>query len=428
MDLFFSYIYKFLARFLGVRKQLPDNAKTLIWMIALYDFTFALSYAFINVFLFRQHQDWNVIVPFNLVQFIFIPIGFWVGGALSPRFGHRLSYQLGFLFYGLLLLAVLFLRETAPHYSLELGVLSGLAIGFYYLGQHALTLDLTDAKDRDYFFSLYVLLSSILKIPAPMLAGWVIASFNTGPAPSNGSLLGYYLIFGFTLLIYLGLIAQSFRLKVPHETKDFNVRKVLRLPWGKDYKFLLTAWFFSGIRSGVFWFVTSLFVYKAWNNELAVGNFNTLSTFLAVVTAYVISRWDAYQDRRGGMGYSSILIAVSTLVLAVSLGPIPLLLFGILFSIGSTWFLIGFSAISFNVIEKAHKSQERKLEYLTLRELPLVAGRLMGLCLFWYGLSKGDAGLRIALVLLGLSQWGCYYFSFPPEGKRKKLVVGTEKR
>ncbi len=152
MDLFFSYIYKFLARFLGVRRQLPSNAKTLIWMIGLYDFTFALSSVFINVFLFRRHDAWNVVLPFNLIQFVFVPVGFWVGGILSPRFGHRISYQLGFIFQGLLFLSVLLLRESAPAYGNGLGVLSGLAIGFYYLGQHALTLDLTDSKDRDYFF------------------------------------------------------------------------------------------------------------------------------------------------------------------------------------------------------------------------------------------------------------------------------------
>src|SRR5208282_6720571 len=112
-------------------------------------------------------QDWNVVLPFNLIQFFLIPVGFWLGGALSPRFGHRISYQLGFISYGILLLSLLILREDAARHVWFLGVVGGLALGFYYLGQHALTLDLTHAKDRDYFFSLYMLISSILKIPAP---------------------------------------------------------------------------------------------------------------------------------------------------------------------------------------------------------------------------------------------------------------------
>jgi MFS family permease len=165
--------------------------------------------------------------------------------------------------------------------------------------------------------------------------------------------------------------------------------------------------------------VTSLFVYKAWNNELAVGNFNTLSTFLAVVTAYVLSRWEGYQHRKKGMALSSVLIILSTMLLALSLGPMSLLFFAILYTVGVTWFQVGFSAISFDVIEKEDDSRNRKLEYLTLREIPLAIGRLLGLSVFWYGQAKfGDVGLRAALVVLGLSQWGTFAFSFP-KGQRK---------
>ena len=153
---------------------------------------------------------------------------------------------------------------------------------------------------------------------------------------------------------------------------------------------------------------------------MAVGNYNTLSTFLAVMTAYVLSRWDGYRNRESGMNYSSFLIIGSTLVLAASLGPLALLLFAILYSVGATWFQIGFNSISFNVIENAKNSRERKLEYLTLRELPLALGRFIGIGIFWFGLWRyGDTGLRIALVLLGLSQWGTNYFYSIANGHRK---------
>jgi MFS transporter, YQGE family, putative transporter len=221
LDLIFSYIYKFLGRYLGVSRHLPQNAKTLIWMIGLYDFSFVVASVFINVFLFRNN-GWHVVLVFNMVQFALVMPAFWMGGALSPRFGHRLSYQLGFIFYALLFLSVLLLRESASAHPVFLGVLGGLAIGFYYLGQHALTLDLTDSKDRDYFFALYLFFSSLLKILAPGLSGWIIASFNRGNGATAQSLTGYYVVFAFILLIYLALIAQSFRLKVPRRTGDFK--------------------------------------------------------------------------------------------------------------------------------------------------------------------------------------------------------------
>lgn len=419
MDFIFSYVYKFLGYYMGVKRDLPPSAKTLIWMIGLYDFSLALSIAFINVFLFRRNDGWNVVIVFNIVQFAFVPIGFWLGGILSPRFGHRFSYQLGFIFHALLFLSVLLLRESAPSHAVLLGLVSGLALGFYYLGQHALTFDMTDSKDRDYFFSLYLLLSSLLKIVAPGLSGWVIASFNAGDGTVPKSLLGYYLIFGFTLLIYLALIAKSFQLKVPRKTSDFQVWKVLNLRWNADWKRLLAAWFFSGLRGGPFWFVTSLFVYEAWGNELAVGNYNMLSTFLAVVTAYALSRWAEQKHRQWGLAASSALIIAASLVLALSMGPLALLLFSVLYWVGFTWFQVGFSAISFEVIENAPQSAKCKLEYLTLREMPLALGRLLGLAGFWALQAwSGETGIRVAVFILGLTQLGTYAYSIQRTGQK----------
>jgi MFS family permease len=420
MDFIFSYVYKFLGYYLGVKRDLPPSAKTLSWMIALYDFSFAIATIFINVFLYRQNHSWNGVITFNVIQFLLVPLAFWLGGSLSPRFGHRLSYQLGFIFHALLFSSLLLLRESAVNHTALLGVLSGLAIGFYYLGQHALTFDMTNAKDRDYFFSLYLLLSSLLKIAAPGISGWVVASFNVGGGSAPQSLLGYYLIFGFTLLIYLALIAQSLRLRIPHKTTDFQVRKVLAIPWDDDWKRLLAAWFFSGLRGGLFWFALNPIVYRAWGNELAVGNYNMLATFLAVVTAYTLSRWADQRHRNWGMRASSVLIIMASIILSISMGPMALLFFAVLNSTGMTWFQVGFSAISFNVIDKARQSAKYKLEYLTLRELPLALGRLMGLAGFWaLELKFGDAGIRIAVLILGLTQLGTYAYSIQrPETKK----------
>ncbi len=423
MDFIFSYVYKFLGHYLGVKKQLPPSAKTLIWMIGLYDFSYAIASVFFNVFLFRQKEDWNVVISFNILQFALIPAAFWIGGVLSPRFGHRLSYQLGFIFHALLFLSVLLWRESAPEHTLILGFLGGFGLGFYYLGQHALTFDMTDSKDRDYFFSLYFLLSSLLKIAAPGISGWVIASFTQGDGQASQSLLGYYLVFGFILLIYLVLIFQSWRLKAPRPSGDFQVRKVLALPWGRDWKNLLAAWFFSGLRGGLFWFVTSLFVYRTWHNEMAVGNYNMLSTFLAVVTAYALSRWAHQKHRQTGLAISSGLIVAASLLLAFNMSPLALLLFAVLYAVGVTWFQVGFSAISFEVIEGATGSAKRKLEYLTLRELPLALGRFIGLAVFWAAQARfGEAGIRVAVFLLGLTQWGTYAYSTKRASSRKLVV------
>ena len=80
MDFIFSYVFQFFKRFLGTRDSLPENSKNLIWLIGLYDFNFALSSVFTNIFLFKKKDDWDTVELFNLVMYAAILLAFWAGG------------------------------------------------------------------------------------------------------------------------------------------------------------------------------------------------------------------------------------------------------------------------------------------------------------------------------------------------------------
>jgi len=89
-DLFFDYVYRFLHRFLGVRRPLSPQERTLAWMFSFYDFNYALSGVFVNIFLFKRHDDFKTVVLFNLTQYAVIAPAFWIGGHLSKRWGDLL--------------------------------------------------------------------------------------------------------------------------------------------------------------------------------------------------------------------------------------------------------------------------------------------------------------------------------------------------
>jgi MFS transporter, YQGE family, putative transporter len=414
-DLIFSYAYRFLKKYLGVHRHLPEKAQTLIWMIALYDFNFALSSVFINIFLYKKAGDLMTPGLFNLASYPAIMLGFWVGGHISKKWGHLLPYQLGFVFNALVFLAVLILQEKAPSYPVTLGILSGLGIGFYYLGQHSLTLDLTETKARDYFLSLSMFLSSILRILAPALAGWVIQSFH--PEQMAGGLLqshssnGYYLVFTLTLAIYLGLIVKSFQIDVKPTGKGFHFWRVLTFDQNRDWNRLLWTQFLLGLRNGVFWFIVGILVYRVSKNEAVVGSYNMLANFLAVLTAYGLSRWAEEKNRRWGIWVSALLCWAACGFLFWRIDYFSLLAYAVLNAVGVTWFQVGFGALSFEAVEKAREAGERKLEYLAIREMPLGIGRVIGLGAFLLGLSHfGELGLRVSLLAFGFCHMGVFFF------------------
>src|SRR5579859_3235136 len=165
---------------------------------------------------------------------------------------------------------VLLLRENSQNHPCVLGFFAGLGIGFYYLGQHSLTLDLTENQSRDYFLSLSVFISSIFRILAPALAGWTIQAFKTPsstglslslPGEATDSSTGYYLVFAFVLVVNLVLIYKSFQFKVEPTAERFEFWKVLTFSGNQGWNRLMRGQFILGLRNGVMWFAIPLFVY-----------------------------------------------------------------------------------------------------------------------------------------------------------------------
>ena len=413
-DLFFSYVYRFLHRYLGVRRPLSDKEKTLAWMFSLYDFNYALSAIFMNVFLFKKHEDFHVVGLFNLTQFAVIAPAFWLGGHLSKRFGNLLSYQLGFVFNALVFATALILRENSPNHPCLLGLLGGLGIGFYFLGEHSLTLEMTTEETRDYFLSLTTFFSSVLCILGPALAGWLIAAFRNssfGLPGDASSLMGYYLVFAIALVLYLVLTFKSFQFHAKPTQKGFYFWKVLTFKNNKDWNRLMGAQFLLGLRGGVFWFVVALLVYRVSQNEAVVGGYSMLVNFLAVLTSYGLSLWAKAGNRWKGLWISSWLMGLACVGLFIKINYLTLLIYALLAAAGGTWGQIVFGAFSFTILENAREAKTKRIEYLAARELPLGLGRVLGLSAFLFGQSYfGETGLRTALLILGFAHMGVFLF------------------
>lgn len=414
MDLLLKKTYGFLKRTLSAKRSLPESSKTLIWMIGIYDFNFALSSVFINIFLFKRDQDWDAVELYNMTMYATIMLAFWIGGHLAKKVSHLLPYQLGFAFNALVFLMVLILREQSPDHPCFLGFFSGMGIGFYYLGQHSLTLDMTEAKSRDYFLSLSLFLSSILRILGPALSGWMILAFK-GSHPDSS--LGYYMVFALTLLLYLGLIYKSLNLKVKGTEGKFELWKVLTFGRNREWNQQMGAQFVLGLRNGAFWFVIGILIYQVSKNEGIVGNYTMMMNFLAVLTAYSLSLWAEAKHRYKGLLISSIITWVACAFLSLKINYFSLLVYAVLTPLGVTWFMITFGAVGFEMLEAAREAKRYKLEYLAAREVPLWLGRTLGLggmmaCQHWLG----EAGLRLSLLVLGFMHMGV--FLFLPKGRK----------
>ncbi len=422
-DLFFSYVYHFLDRYLGVRRALSQKEKTLAWMFSLYDFNYALSNIFMTVFLFKSTEDYRIPGYFYIVQFAVIAPAFWAGGHLSKKFGNLLSYQLGFVFSALLFATTLLLREHAPDHPCLLGVLGGLGIGFYFLGEHSLTLEVTTEATRDYFLSLTTFFTSVLCILAPQISGGLIRAFGAG----KGSLTGYYLVFAIALTLYLLLIYKSLRFKAEPTGKGFYFWKVLTFAHNENWNRLMWVQLLSGLRGGLFWFLGGLLAYEVSKNEVIVGGYGTLVNALGLLTSYALSLWAKTENRWTGLWVSSCLVSLASVGLFFKINYLTIVIYAVLAATGSTWLQIVYGAFSFTILEKAREAHNYRIEYLAVREVPLAVGRVLGVILFLAGQSYfGSIGFRLAILILGSAYLGT--FLFLPKNKVGEIHAAEPKK
>lgn len=406
MNTFFRYLFLFLNRYLGVKRVLNPPAKRLAWMASVYGFTMAFSNFFLNVFLFKGNSDWNVVINYNLMSFLLIPPMFGVGGWIARKGRKLWPYRAGLAFSAILFLAMLLFRDDARDHVLLLGFLNGLAIGFYFLGQHELTFDVTTPETRDLYFSLQQFVASILRIGAMPLASGIITLFRTEGSADRG----YYVLFAMTLALYLALFAETFAFRFEDFRAPFRIWDAWRDHWTPSMRPVMVAYFVWGLRNGPFWFLMAVLVYRASHRELTVGAYDMLTQGIMLAMTYLLARWATRRNRGNGLGVSAWLDVLGVTLLAWRLDASTLLAFTILLGVSGALFQVTFTSYSFDIMGAAQGGEQRTLENLTIREVPLNLGRIVGLLIFQACCNHfGEAGLRWSVLFLGSAHVGVWW-------------------
>lgn len=85
---------------------------------------------------------------------------------------------------------------------------------------------------------------------------------------------GYFLIFGFSLFLFLVAVCLTWLLGKRHAKGKFQLIHVLKeRKRNKNWRRILWAHVTQGLREGTFVFVIVVWVYVVTNNELALGTF-----------------------------------------------------------------------------------------------------------------------------------------------------------
>src|SRR5699024_4397928 len=192
---------KFTFTFLGHN----DISKDLILLLSiggLYSLGIFLSNTFVNVYLWRQSNDFLTIATYNFAIFLFQGITFIIAGKLTKKIDRIFVLRLGVIFLAFFFITVLLLGQLAAKYNVLLGCLLGIGYGFYWLAFNVLTFEITEPDTRDFFNGFMGALESLGGMIGPLLAGIIIANMKTN--------IGYMTVFSISLGLFIFAIIGSF--------------------------------------------------------------------------------------------------------------------------------------------------------------------------------------------------------------------------
>jgi MFS transporter, YQGE family, putative transporter len=334
-----------------------------------------MSALFLNLYLWRLSEDLTVNASFILVTFTFGVVSFVIGAYLSKRSDRLYSYQIGVGLTALFYLLVILLQESTADYPMLIGILNGLATGFYWLGYLVLIYDLVDSGSRSNFMGKQMAVFGLANTIGPAFAGFIITQFN---------FMGYNLVFTLSLLLFLTGFFLSLRLP-----KDNSPKKPLnlRLLWRfnrrkKTLKPMWFGWFVWGMCEGLLGFFPTVILFMTVKNEFLVG----ISSILFGSVAILSSLWHSKYNHEGKEPITILIVWLmyfaSCVPMLLDLNVWTVFIFLIVNEISKALLGVSYFSFMFRTIADLPKRSGLRTESMVAREIMLNGGRILSILLF----------------------------------------------
>lgn len=386
----------------------------------LYSLGIFLSNTFVNIYLWKQSGDYITIAVYNLAVCIFQPITFILAGKLAKKIDRIIVLRLGVIFLSLFFLSVLIIGEHASKYNFMLGSLLGIGYGFYWLAFNVLTFEITEPETRDFFNGFLGVLQSFGGMIGPLIAGTVIAKMTANA--------GYTTIFTISFILFICAVSCSFFLKRRQAEGNFHFVRILQERHrNKNWKRILHAHVFQGLREGIFLFVISIWVFLTTKSEFSLGMFNLYLSGLSFIFYFIATKFIKPPTRKKAILIGSIILYLAVFVILFKASYFLLIIYAILIGFAYPIINVPYMSMTYDVIGKGWKAKDMRVEYIVVLELFVNIGRIISIIIFLIAVSMFTAEkvIPILLVIFGTGHLFVYLFvkNIYLGGSPKKEVI-----
>jgi len=378
------------------------KAKILLIVSCLFTLAMGLSNVFVNIFLWKKSSSFIIIAKYNLMHYVFLPFSFVAAGWLSKRKNGIWALRAGIVLFTLFFVSILLLRNYVIKYIYPLGILYGIAAGFYWLSFQVLTFDFTSTNNRDTFYGFNGCICGIANAIAPFTAAFIIEK--------NQNTTGYIIVFSISLALFIILILVSLMLHSEHYGDKLLFKKIISsngFEWS-NFRKSIAAW---GLRDVVILFLVSILIYKATGSEMAIGKISLITSLVSSAAYVSEQKLIKPKHRIFSLCLGAIFMFVAILGIVIKISYTTLVLYMILDALFLPFFIVPVNSAAFNILSRNHE-EDMRIEYIINREFSLNIGRIVSTSLLIILLTfiKSKKILNYFLIFIGSAQLISLYF------------------
>lgn len=378
------------------------QAKILLIVSGLFTMAIGLSNVFVNVLLWREGKDFILIALYQLMHYIFTPIAFILGGYLSKRKNGIWSLRIGIFLFILFFVCILFLGNSLTAFVIPIGILFGIASGFYWLAFQVLSFDFTGTNNRDTFNGFNGLMASLAGSTAPLLAAFII--------DRNVGVRGYFIVFLLSLLLFIGMLLISLTMRTNEDDDTLAMKKIFghnNESW-KNLRLAIGTW---GLRNVVIIFIINILIYEVTGSEMSLGQLTFIAGLVLCFAYWLEQKIVKPKHRVKSMVIGAWLLVVAVLGVVFKINYMTLAFFMIVSSFSMPFYFVPMASATFNVLNYTHEEAYR-VEYIINKEIVLNIGRTISTVILIVLLMLFDSQkiLNYFLLCIGFAQIISLYF------------------
>lgn len=370
------------------------DTRLLFIVSGLFNLAMGISGVFVNVFFWKQTSSFSIIVAYNLTQYLTTPITFTLGGMIAKRKNGVWSLRIGLILYAVFYALIALLGDGVSLQIYLLGIIFGMATGFYWLGYNTLSFDLTNTRNRDTFNGLNGSIGGIISAVTPMISAYIISRF--------GNLRGYRIVFVTTLVLFVILFLISLILKCKTYGRKLDFKRCFSKNT-EEWSVIRKATTIWGFRDVIISFIITILIMQVTNSELSLGRFTFTASLISSAAFYLVQRiikpkWRRLSILIGGLG-----AFISVLGLVIHVNHTSLIFYAVVDAFFLPFFMVQLSSSTYNVIDRSHE-EDMRIEYLINKDWVLNFGRIISslILLILILIFKDSAILKGYLLLLGI--------------------------